>query len=183
MNSQFIDHINQHLKKLFDNYSGSKLHGLAQSVIRGSELLPCTVTNDGEGKYIGIDNTLPVQLYHKAVNLTTLVLNNGFGDDAGEYRNTYTNVMVVYLNRKKTNLLPDELFLYIQANFPEYLKIDPYLAIILRITSVILSTQTVINSEYQNSNFVLGPEHNLFAVNYTIESVFNKHCFEKCPTC
>lgn len=189
MNSTFIDHINSDLKKLFDNYPGSKLYGLAQSVIRKKgldqqELLPCTVDKYGEGKWVGIDSTVPIQLYHKSVTLsTTIVPNSGHGDDMGEYQNTYGNVMIVYLNRTKTKLLPDELFLYLQANFPEQLKYPDFSRITVRITSVILNTQTVINAEYQNTSFVLSPEHNLFAVNYTIDSVFNKHCFEKCPTC
>lgn len=188
MNSTFIDHINSDLTKLFDNYPGSKLYGLAQSVVRRKgdafELLPATVDKYGEGKWVGLDTTVPIQLYHKAVTLNTVVTTgSGYGDDLGEYQNTYGNTMIVYLNRTKTKLLPDELYLYLQANFPERLSVPDMNRVTIRITSVILNTQTVVNAEYQNTAILLGPEHNLFAVNYTIESVFNKNCFEKCPTC
>ena len=182
MNAVIIDHINQSIKKLFDNYPGSKYYGLAQSVLRGTELLPCTVDKYGEGKYIGIDTTIPIQLYHKQISLTTTIRpSSGYGDDLGDYQNVYNNTMVVYLNRTKTNLLPDEFYLYVQANFLETIDIPDFFSVIIRPTSVILNRDVVLSSEYGPSAPRLGAEHHFFAINYTIESVFNKNCFEKCP--
>lgn len=178
MNSEIINDINQSLKKLFDNFPGAKYYGLAQSVVRDEKTMPVTVDKYGEGAYIGIDTTLPVQLYHKQISLTTTIRpGTGYGDSLGDYVNNYTNVMVVYLNRTKTNLLPDEFYMYVQANFLE--SIDDQITI--RPTSVILNRDVVLASEYGPQPPRLGAEHHFFAINYTIESVFNKNCLEKCP--
>lgn len=182
MNSTIIEHINHSLKGLFEKFPGSKYYGLAQSVVRDQQLLPCTIDKFGEGKYVGIDTAIPIQLYHKQISLTTAIRpGSGYGDDTGDYQNTYTNVMIVYLNRTKTNLLPDEFYLYVQANFLDTINIPDFALVNVRPTSVILNRDVVLNSEYGPSAPKLGAEHHFFAINYTIESAFNKNCFEKCP--
>lgn len=183
--STFIKQINEKLEPLFEKWTGSVLHGYTQSMIRKKgnevELLPAVVDKNGEGKYVGPDDTNPVSLYHKLNNLNSTVRNNGVGDSLGDILNTYQNSMVVFLDRKKTNLLPDELLLYIQANFPERLKIAPYKNITIKFTGVILNSRAVFEREFQGTAFKLPNEKTLFEINYTIESLFSKECFNKCP--
>ena len=97
---------------------GSKIYGLAQSVVRekseGRELLPCIVDNNGEGKDVSIDNTLPIIIYHKSNSIQVRKGNKGMGDAGADTINTYSNVMIVYLDRKKTGLTPDDILLQIQ---------------------------------------------------------------------
>lgn len=179
MISHVIGEINKGLSKLFENVAGAKVYGLAQSMIKDGKLIPCLVDNTGEGIYIGADNDRPVITYHKNNSITTtLDKTKAFGTSPGAIVNTYANTLIVYLNRKKLKLLPDELFLYIQSAFPDTLKKEPF-TISVKITNVILSSTQVWASEYQRE-FTLPPEANLFALNYTIESSFKKGCFEKC---
>lgn len=180
---EVIHTINQKIIKVFEHIPGAKVYGVAQTMIRrkgdGSEFIPALVDKNGEGKYVGIDDVSPVIIYHK-INSITAVLrpSEGYGDSAGKWVNTYNNSLIAYLNRKKLNITPDELFLYLQAAFPEKLKADIF-DLNIKFTNVNLSSVQVWAAEYQR-DFALATEANLFAVNYTIESSFKKDCFDKC---
>jgi hypothetical protein len=89
--------------------------------------------------------------------------------------------MYVFLNRKKSGLFADELFQLIQANFPEVLKIEPYKSIRTFFNSVVLNDTQVYSQEYTGTPVKLTPEYNLFQINYSVEVVFTKGCFNKCP--
>lgn len=182
----FINKINEQIKPLFDKFTGSRIYGLAQGIISSKSdkpvLVPAIVDKNGEGTFAGIDDVSPFILYHKANLINASIQpNSGVGDSIGNLVYNYSNSMIIFLDRKKTKLLPDELVLFIQANLPETLKVDNYKSVNLRIQNIILNTQTVFASEYQNTMYSIKPEQNLFAINYTIESIFDKKCFAKCP--
>lgn len=183
--SKFIDAINEHVKTLLDTWPGAKLHGLCQSVVRRSgseyELLPAEVTKNGEMIYVGIDDTAPIIIYHKCENITFAAVKGGYGDSPGDNINNYQNSMIVYMDRSITKLLPEELLLYVQANFPTNLKASPYISNHIKFTGVVLNTRAVFEKEYKGSEFKLPAEKSLFQINYSIESRFRKDCFEKCP--
>lgn len=180
MISHVIAEINKGLTKLFETVAGAKVYGLAQTMLKDGKYIPALVDNSGEGKYIGIDDVSPVITYHK-LNSITSALNktNSYGDTPGIITNTHNNTIIVYLNRKRLKILPDELFLFIQARIPDSAQLEPFKSISIKITNVILSSEQVWAMEYKR-DFTLPPEANLFAVNYTIESSFKKGCFDKC---
>lgn len=179
MISDVINHINTGLKKVFESVPGVKVYGLAQTMIKDSKFIPALVDHTGEGKYIGIDDGSPVILYHKTNSITSIIdKSKAVGREVGAIVNTYNQTLIVYLNRKKLKLTPDELFLFIQAKFPDTLQKEPF-TILVKITNVILSSEQVWASEYKTL-FSLPPEANLFALNYTIEGSFKKGCFDRC---
>lgn len=149
-------------------------------MIKDDVLLPCTVDKSGEGVYIGMDNTIPVIIYHKINSISSVIKPKGTGDALGDIVNTYSNTMIVYMSRKKTGLLPDQLILKIQASLPDFLQFKPYNNIVIRFLNVILNSNQVWASEYGGSKYRLTPESNLFAINYQIETTFAKKCFENC---
>lgn len=181
---EFIKKINQEFEKLIP---GMQTFGLAQSIVRtvGSEeeLLPGVVGIDGEITYVGIDDIDKIRIYHRVAGLQTTRVTNrqGFGDNLSDIINTYQMAMIVFLNNKSTKLYPEELFLYLQSNIPDGLKVEPYKNVFIRTTNVILNSQAVFRAEYAGTSFKL-PEHmSLFQINYVIESTFKKGCFAKCP--
>lgn len=185
-NSVFISSINDRIKGLTDKWAGSRVFGLAQSMIRdtsgGQELIPAMVDKEGEGKYIGFDDTAPMTIYHKANSITvTEKANTGYGNARSNIANTYANSMIVFMDRKVTGLLPDEFLLFVQANLADDIKVDNYKSVNLRIQNIILNSQQVLASEYQNTEYKIPPRFSLFAINYQIESVFDKSCFATCP--
>ncbi len=159
---------------------GSRVQGVAELVFKGTEYSPWLIDKNGEGKYAGFDNTLSVSIYHKINDVTVQAGRNGFGDDLGDLVNTYNCTLVVYLNRKKTNLTPIELMLSIQNQFPSAMKIKPYQNIVIRFLKVILNSTQIWLQEYQGVAYNLPTDSNLFAINYQIESTFKKGCFINC---
>lgn len=183
--SKFIHAINDRLSEMIP---GIKLYGVAQSMDRNSgtvaETLPAVINKSGEAVYVGFDDVYPAILYHKnsAISFSRGTGNSsGYGDQNGYVIATYTMAMYLYLDHKRTNLLPDEAVLYIRANFADLLRMDPYQRITPNITSVILNSAAVLRSEYAGSDFLIPLGRSLTQINYTIESVYKNDCFEKCP--
>lgn len=166
---------------------GLKTYGLAQSIVRTvgteQELLPGVAGKDGEIKYVGIDDTAPIIIYHRNSGITTTRVTNrqGYGDGLSNLVNTYQMAMIVFIDHKKTKLYPEELFLFLQSNIPDAVKSEPYKNISIRTTNVILNSQLIFSAEYAGTAFKLPVEKSLFQINYTIESTFDKNCFAKCP--
>lgn len=182
--NKFIETINKPLEKLI---SGIKVFGLAEPISRTqgavTEIIPGIVGNDGEIKYVGPDDLQTVIVYHKVSGIVTRLTNTlpGYGREFNGLQNAYGLSMIVWLDRKKTNLRPDELFLYIQANLTGKIDQEPYNQVLVNINSVILNGQQVYDSEFKGVENKLPANQTLMQINYTIESAFRVKCFEKCP--
>jgi hypothetical protein len=182
--NSFIDVINEPLKTFV---SGVKVYGIAEPIARkrGSviEVLPGVIDNNGEIVYVGPDDLESVIIYHKANALGTKVATGikSYGNEPPPFVNAYSMSMIVYLDRGKIKMRPEELFLFIQANMPYEIKQEPYLKILTLINTVILNTQTVYDNEFKGFENPLPANHSLMQINYTIESTFRVKCFEKCP--
>lgn len=183
-----LNNLIEHINKPFENFlQGIKLYGLAEAVLRVrgalTETIPGIVGNDGEIKYVGPDDLQSMIIYHKVAALasreSTAV--RGVGDQPGAIQNAYSLSMFIWLDRKKTKLRPDELFLYIQANIPFKIEIDPYVQVFTRINSAVLNGQQVYDSEFKGVDYKLPAHQTMLQINYTIESTFKAKCFEKCP--
>lgn len=185
-NALFIQKINDGLSEMASKFTGSRVFGLAQSIIRQSgdntQLLPTIVDLSGEGTYIGVDDAAPLTIYHKSNSIAVSEKQgSGYGDNRSNKTYTYSNALVVFMDRKALGMLPDELILFIQANLPDSLKIGNYKSVNVRMQNIILNSQQVFASEYQNVDYRIPPRFSLFAINYQIESVFDKNCFATCP--
>jgi hypothetical protein len=171
--------LNESLNGLFSakRLSGSALYGIAESVNRNEHMLP-----EINSIYVGVDDIHPAIIYHRLNDMRSSIKpNTGYGRDAGDYSNVYGLSMVVFLDRKKTGLYPDELLLLIQANFPERLALSPYKMIVVSFGSTLLNSSQVYSQEYAIDTYRLKADQYLFKINYTIEAVFSKNCFDKCP--
>jgi hypothetical protein len=171
--------LNDSLTGLFSSkrLSGSALYGIAEAVKRNTETLP-----ELDEKYVGIDDIHPAIIYHKLNAMTSSIKPaTGYGRGVGDHANTYSISAVVFLDRGKTGLYPDELLLMIQANFPEQIRLDPYKSIRVAFGSVVLNSSQVYQQEYTSDTYRLKANQYLFKINYTVEAVFSKNCFDKCP--
>lgn len=156
---------------------GGDWQAVASNVRRGKETMPAIAE-----KHAGIDDKFPLRAYHKLGTLITrLAPGSGYGKSTGDPVNTYTNALVVFLNRNQCKLYPDELLLHIQANIPETIVLAPYTRVALNITTTQLDSETVFNQEYENTTYKLGKEQYLFKISYTVETTFKKGCFKTCP--
>lgn len=179
----FISKLNEAFQKAIPEI---KTFGLAQSIVRtvGSEdeLFPGVANLDGEILYPGIDDVEKIQIYHRNAGITTTrSTRQGVGDAANDIMNAYQMSIIGFVNTKRSKLYPEEVYLYLQSNIPDGIKVEPYKFISVRTTNVIINSQLIFRAEYSGSRFSLPVEMSLFQINYVIESTFKKDCFVKCP--
>lgn len=185
MNPLFISNINENLKDLFNAYSGSKVYGLAETIVRQygdvEQFMPSLI-NGTEAQYIGLDDAASIIVYHKSNSINISDKNNsGYGDVKALKNYSYSNVMVLAYNNLIVKLSQDELMILIEANFPEFLNIENYKQVGLKTETVNLNTLSVFNSEYKGSIKAIPLNFRMMAVYYRIDSLFDKNCFPKCP--
>ena len=189
-----VDLIN---KKLDDGFLSKKrfvnksVIGIAQSMAlkndNGIQLLPCFIDENGESKYVGPEDDYDFSSYHKVnfIGVAKALVNKGFGDGKGYDANVVRMSFVVFGRRDKLQMTNDELALYIQVFFAEAAEAEMLKALQLKacninINDIILNDMQVFNEEFQGVEFFLKPEQFLLKVNYTIESAFEKKCFNIC---
>lgn len=175
-----IDLLNKELTNLFSscNISNNKIFGIAETVfIAGNISVP-----EIDEKNIGIDDVYDLIVYHKLAGLNSSIdAAAAFGRRSGLIINEYSLGMVVFLDKKKTGLYPDQLTQYIQGNFPDQLKMQPYQSIQTRFDGAILDSRQVFTQEYNsNDQFKLKSNQYLFRINYTITAKFDKTCLKSC---
>lgn len=175
--------LNTELKGLTSDES---IYGLTQSILRiqglEREILPCVVSEDGEGKYVGLDDVKSVIIYHKLNSSSTRYLTNGKGDNPGDIVNTYAMSLLIYWDRKRLNKYPDEMLQVIQARIPVLILDMPNTkSVRTQIGNSNFNSLQVYGQEYQETNPKLPANINLMQVNYTIEITFNPACIESCP--
>jgi hypothetical protein len=155
---------------------GSEVYGVAELVSRDESTIP-----EIDGKFVGIDDKHPVRIYHRILSMSSRIGKPGYGNDVGDVVNTYSIVMVVFLQHERTGKYPDELILQIQANMPDRLKIVPYKDIKVTFTGAQLDSQSTWLQEYRTgTDYRLKSDQFLFKINYNIETTFSKGCFKEC---
>lgn len=158
--------------------SGSQANGIAELLLRDDVTIP--VINE---RYVGIDDIYPVRIYHRLNSMSsTIKPGTGAGRVVGDQANTYQLSMVVFLDRPKSNMYPDEFLLYLQGNFPERLTMEPYKSIVTLFGSAVFDSLLVYRQEYIASDtYRLKEDQFFFKINYSIETTFSKGCFKRCP--
>lgn len=156
----------------------SEVNGIAELLSRDEATIPVV----GE-KYVGIDDLFPIRIYHRLNSMTSSVrTGTGYGRNIGDHVNTYQLSMVIFLDKPKSCLYPDEFLLVSQANFPERISLEPYKSIITSFGSAVFDSQLVYKQEYVSSEtYRLKQDQFFFKINYSIETTFSKGCFKQCP--
>jgi hypothetical protein len=158
--------------------SGSELNGVAELVPRDDLTIP-----EIDGKFVGIDDRFPVRIYHRLNSVNSKISpGTGIGRSAGDQENTYSVSMVVFLQKERAKLYPDELLLIIQAGLPERLQENPYKSIVITFNGAQMDSQSNWKQEYAGgTEYKLKSDQFLFRINYSIETTFSKGCFKQCP--
>jgi hypothetical protein len=178
MNSirDIISSLNQSICEILPK--GSDVNGLAELVPRDDQTLP-----ELDGKFVGIDDKYPVRIYHRVGSVTSRLVNKtAYGESAGDYSNIYQLSMLAFIQHERAKLYPDELLLLIQANYPDFIKMSPYKKIIITFSGAGLDSQANWTQEYKSgTEYKLKSNQFLFKINYSIETIFSKGCFNECP--
>jgi hypothetical protein len=157
---------------------GSEVNGIAELLLRDDVTVP--VINE---RYVGIDDIYSVRVYHRLNSMTSAIkVGTGAGRSVGDQANTYQLSMVVFLDKRKSNMYPDAFLLLAQTNTPERLIIDPYKSIVTNFVSAAFDSLSVYKQEYISSDtYRLKEDQFFFKINYSIETTFSKGCFKRCP--
>jgi len=181
----FIQPINEALRSAFDEVAEFKKYKVFELAINAQkndtdQIFPVAFDKKGKGKYLGADDIDSIITYHKVNNFTVGRESKlGYGDSKGKIKNIYTMRLVVFLKRNVTKVEPDELALYIQTKLPEAASSSNGIRLEYNISNVILNNKLVFDMEYRNVPYFVKPEHALMAINYTIESTFDRKCFNR----
>lgn len=183
MVDQVIAGINSRLSEFFKKFPGVKVYGMTQPMIKTQKIgkntvFPAVVDQEGEGKWVGVDDTAPLIMYHRTTGPMSVRYFEGYGD-LQDTVNTYNNALIVSYDRSKIKLTTDEIQQYIQVSFPTMAKNANFKSIRINISSVILNSQQVYQSEYQNGKTV-DPKISMVQINYQIETRFSSACFAQC---
>lgn len=177
----FILIINEKLKESFTKNGIAQVltFGLSETTISGEQSFPVFFKGN-DGSWAGLDDTKNVILYHKdnAVQASSVT---GYGNGNSTMVNRYGITMIIYFDAGKTGFKRDEMFTFIQAVMPEFMKGEKFSYIRTSVSNAILNTQQVFSSEYKGVPFSLKPEQSLISISYTIEGRFKKGCFNCCP--
>lgn len=180
--TEIIECINGQIKQVFETYTGSVLYdGLAVNVPRGKDNMPAIVNRKGEAKYVGVDDLSPLTLYHKSSGIQiSQQPSASFGDTLFWQVYTYQNVMIIFLDRKKACVMPDELVLQLQAHLLDKIKVPNYKSVIVKLGAVNLNSAQIFGQEYPGAENKMRLEQNIFQIAYTVEAVFDPNCLPKC---
>lgn len=183
--------INKYLTQdaLFDSrfQSGYYINTIAQTAamqsIEGNDklqYLPVVYNKQAqEYNYIGLDDTYPIIIYHKHLQTTYVDL------ELNERKETNKMQLIVFGRLDALNLDAETLGAFVVTGFPSTIKKNDYSNLPIVINSVTLTdaqpdAQGVFAKEYRNTAYQLGPQHALMQFGYTIESTYNRKCFDIC---
>lgn len=152
-------------------------YGIVTMSRRGDQIIPSI-----DGKYIGIDDTYPMRVYHKINGMTSqLRAGSGYGDSVGDQVNTYQMSMIVFNDKKRTKLSSDQMVLMLQVNTPRRVASELFKSIRITYTNAILNDVQVFAQEYGSTDYRLKDGQSLIQINYTVEATYKEGCFAKCP--
>lgn len=174
-------------------FATAEINGIAMPVQRdkvkgsGKETIPCIWLGEGEVKYIGIDDTTPIMLYHKVTRSQTVPDQeaNQFGDGRRRIKNTALLYLVVYADRSRVRLSPDELEALITVGLLDEIKKTQYpstgfSSLVVTPGESNFNSGSIFSSEYPGADNFLKPESILFQVSYSVVSIFRKECLALC---
>jgi hypothetical protein len=177
MHSQIRDIVSMINQKLCDLIPGWQLYGIAQTVAKDAN-----VTMPAENEtYIGIDDTFPAQVYHKINGIQIVKLSSGYGDSQNLVYN-YQMAMIIFLNRNRIDIRPEDLVIMIQGTLPQRMQMKGIVNMNINFNSVNMNDQQVFTQEYKDASiYKIGLNQNLFQINYNLEITYKPSCFEVCP--
>lgn len=161
--------------KLVNECLKQDLNGLAELIVRRDEnsneesndtFIPAIIDNQGECKYVFVDDDFDWGLYHRLITKTyDTKPNKGFGDKVDTICTVELNLICWGLKSKVTE---DEAETFILKNIPED----------YRVISIDYDKKRVFAGEIQGVAYFIPPEYFLFALKYKVQYRVDKACLE-----
>lgn len=188
--------VNQELLKSAlkeQRFQGGRFEGLANESTSEGKTRPVIMNRDYEAQEISVDDTFPIQIYHKIL-AKRYELNNiagqrsEFGDRNKYVKETVLAKMVIYGKYSKLKVTKEELEAIITTNFPDNMDAaNNALLTALNLDNVTYAMQatnfiskSVWAEEFSGHEYRLAPEDIFFSITYQIQSTWRKGCFQLC---
>lgn len=190
--SKIATHINAKLKAGFNtkNFAGALYSNIAEPVLKetndGGVLYPCIVANDGECTELVVNDTYPMQVYHKTGNLNfDTGSENEYGDPGDNLQETASMALILIANRNLIQVSKEDiatgLALYLPKNVKRSEISSPnFISCTIEAGQVNINTRDVFAQEYGNVDFSLPPNYIMISLPYTVVTICNKSCFNIC---
>jgi hypothetical protein len=174
--------------KLTDvRFDGADYNGIVTYANKDGKLMPLVTDSYDIDKYIGIDDTFPLRVYHRNNGMSyTDEPAKSYGSDGNTSKKEIANMSaIIYGSRSILRLTAEELEGAIMSGMPSaiadstlsQLKIKSCL---VRPVSSVLDPVINYATEYRTNEFPLGPNALFIRLNYTIESSYKNACFNIC---
>jgi hypothetical protein len=180
--NQIADIINASVKAVLKDarFVGAQYSGITVLLPEGNIIQPCTTDDSGDAKIVGINNTHPLQAYHRNNGSSfSIAPDKQFGD--GVTRNQITSMsLFVIAQRSRIKMTPEDLLLLVASGIPgeltqaqrETLKLK---GCTISLQSVDVNAQNIFKREYQIQK-PLDPQVIMFELKYQIECSFSNAC-------
>lgn len=178
--NKIVDIINASVKAALADkrFSGSEYAGITQIIQNGDGgNMPCTVDNNGECTWIDVDDTKPVQVYHR-MNGSSFSLDDKeqFGNNL--IRNQVSSMsLFVVAQRNKIKLPVEDLLTLVTSGMPTGVPDRKSLNLNsckITVQSADVNAQGILKREQPNK--ILDPQVIMFELKYQIECSYGKDC-------
>lgn len=186
---QIVSYINTRLKALqfgAGRFQKGIFSGIAELLETDEgEAKPGLVENDGDARYIGIDDTYPIQVYHRVIRPGA---EWNVESDFGDLRNiveTTNMLMVVIGDRNRLKLTAEDIKTGIVAALPLEIPDSELNSLGLKSANIIpgefnWNKYEVYRSEFNLRDPALKTNTIMFSLSYQIETVYGQSCYTLC---
>lgn len=147
---------------------------------------PAIIDHYGEGTSAVIDDTLPIQIYHRLIGTEyESVPVDNYGDPGNTIQETANMLMVIISDRNKIHLHGTDLMSIVLASIPQevpgtLLNSWTLYSANVELSSANTNMEEVFKNEYNVETYGLKPNSIMYAVSYKIITTFDKNCFLTC---
>ncbi len=148
---------------------------------------PCIIANDGECTSVIIDDTYPMQIYHRIMSLSfEQSTEDNYGEPVRMIKETATMSLVLIADRNRLQMDAENIVSAIAANLPPTLTAAELATLGLSSCQIyatgeaVIDSEVIFNREYRNIEYLFKPNAAMFSINYLIEMEFSKSCFDIC---
>lgn len=194
LTNAIVSSINTVLENNLKHMAKVSVKGIAEPIPRdngkeGIEWIPCVIDNEGEATYVGLDDVFEIQIYHRCFEEIYINGKAQYGDANLNDKGKANMSLVIIGNREKlrtnANTLNDIIIPLLTS---KTVKIPNQSGSIIVRASVVHSKTNfksfeIFSRDFKGVEYFLKPETIFMEMVYTIESEFNRSCFNICNTC
>ena len=172
-----------------------KLFGISELLPRNfnnaQDTIPALVTNFGSTMFSGFDDKFDIVIYHRCISTSIEEGAVLFGDGLNTSRETAEMRMVVFGQRKKLQVQPQQMSFLLTSGVQQQLaksQISNYAGLfgcVIEANTTNYDGVGIFTNEYKiaASRYPVHPDHLYFAIDYTITTDYEITCINDCSNC